>query len=207
MFGTKNRPSAMARTACPRRRHGVAAVLTLFASAGHANEIITSIRCSNSHKAKGGTPPITTPTHTEDLAACQFQCDLFSSFQACDWFIFFTDGSVHENCLLYNPEREAMEEWLDDHAIRGQPVLGCPAAAAPPTDDEEKCVTPEKNQVDAGSLDHPSAYAPMNFAVSSCSASSVSDIFVTDKGTYEECLEHCKTSWDDEAEASRTEAP
>ena len=47
----------------------------------------------------------------------------------------------------------------------------------------------------------------MNFAVAGCTTLSVSDITVTDKETYEQCLDHCLTSWNDEAEASRTEAP
>ena len=169
----------------------MAAVLTLFASAGHANEIITSSRCSNSYKGEGGKPPPTNnklhagvPGSAEALALCQLQCDTYSSFQQCDWFIYLTDGGEDEDCLLYGPEKMVMEEWLDGHNIKGQPVLGCPA----PIDDEEKCVTPEKNQVDAGSLHHP--YAPMNFAVSGCRTSSPSDIDVMNKGTYEECLEH-----------------
>ena len=58
-----------------------------------------------------------------DLAACQKQCDLYTAWDGCNWFILFHDGR-DEDCYLYGPANGVMEEWLDDHNIRGQPVLG-----------------------------------------------------------------------------------
>ena len=96
------RPSDMARTAWPRRRHGTVAVLTLFASAVHADEI-TSTRCSVSFKSGDpGTPNPTDKFHVNDVADCQFQCDLFSTFGSCSWFIYVKSGE-DENCALYGP--------------------------------------------------------------------------------------------------------
>ena len=113
------------------------------------NESITSIRCSNSYNAEGSQASDSASKFKShgNLTACQEQCDIFSSFTGCNWFILFNPGPA-EDCYLYNPSAMTMEEWLDTHNIRGQPVLGCPAQ---PIDVEEKCVTPPDNQFDAGS--------------------------------------------------------
>ena len=180
--------------------HGAAAVLTLFASAVHADEI-TSTRCSVSFKSGDpGTPNANDKFHVKDVAECQFQCDLFSSFGACSWFIYVKSG-VHENCALYGPGLESMEEWFASHNLRGQPILhDCPAEI----DDEEKCVTPPSNRnPDAGSP----PYAPMNFAVADCTPTNGGDITMYDQDTYEGCLAQCRALWNDEAEDMRTDAP
>ena len=146
----------MARSACPRRRHGAAAVLTRFASAVHADSI-DSIRCSNSYKAERD-PPVANNNLDKSFEECEFQCNLFSTMDACDWFIYYLSGPS-ENCKLYGPGQMKMETWLASIDPTGEPVKGCPATI----DEEQKCVTPEGNRYpDAG-------LPPMNFAVADCS--------------------------------------
>merc|ERR1711928_249229 len=50
--------------------------------------------------------------HVADLAECKFQCDLFNSFGACDWFIFEQTGGMDENCHLFGPGKETMADYL-----------------------------------------------------------------------------------------------
>lgn len=187
----------MARTSCPRRRHGVAAVLTLFASAGHADEHTTNIRCSNSYNRKGVNPPsATVSVHVNDLGECESNCDLFASFDQCAWFIYYTYGPS-DNCLLYGPpgpDVMTMETWLATNPVRGQPVLGCPAEI-----DEGTC--------DAGTIEE-YPYPPMKFAVAGCALTVRGDDTTNDQETYEECLEHCRDKFYNLAsDDTPTEAP
>merc|ERR1719341_1342499 len=51
--------------------------------------------------------------HTANLEECKFQCDLFASFGACDWFIYVTAG-MDENCHLFGPVPTVAT--VDNHA-------------------------------------------------------------------------------------------
>merc|ERR1712061_502375 len=50
--------------------------------------------------------------HVADLAECKFQCDLFNSFGACDWFVYEQTGGMDENCHLFGPGKEPMADYL-----------------------------------------------------------------------------------------------
>jgi hypothetical protein len=56
-----------------------------------------------------------------DLNECKLQCDLFASFGACDWFLFVEAGQ-DENCHLFGPGLETMDDYLSSCNIRGQPM-------------------------------------------------------------------------------------
>merc|ERR1719216_408364 len=56
--------------------------------------------------------------HTADFEECKFQCDLFASFGACDWFLFVTAGP-DENCHLFGPGKESMADYLSSCNLVG----------------------------------------------------------------------------------------
>merc|ERR1712233_28132 len=59
--------------------------------------------------------------HTADFEECKFQCDLFASFGACDWFLFVNSGP-DENCHLFGPGKESMADYLSSCNLQGQPT-------------------------------------------------------------------------------------
>merc|ERR1719361_1297809 len=59
--------------------------------------------------------------HVANLEECKFQCDLFASFGACDWFL-YVDAGMDENCHLFGPGLETMSDYLSSCNIRGQPT-------------------------------------------------------------------------------------
>merc|ERR1712112_52949 len=59
--------------------------------------------------------------HTADFEECKFQCDLFASFGACDWFLFVNSGP-DENCHLFGPGKESMADYLSSCNLKGQPL-------------------------------------------------------------------------------------
>merc|ERR1711868_267624 len=75
--------------------------------------------------------------HTADFAECKFQCDLFASFGACDWFLFVNSGT-DENCHLFGPGKESM----DDSSTLGGGICGmasyCPKGCVDCTS-SDKC--------------------------------------------------------------------
>merc|ERR1719507_2418804 len=60
--------------------------------------------------------------HTDNLEECIFQCDLFHSFGACDWFLYDNTDGMDENCHLFGPGREPMKDYLDSCNDRGRPT-------------------------------------------------------------------------------------
>merc|ERR1719242_1129873 len=59
--------------------------------------------------------------HVANLEECKFQCDLFNSFGACDWFL-YVEAGMDENCHLFGPGMETMNDYLSSCNIRGQPT-------------------------------------------------------------------------------------
>merc|ERR550539_1507836 len=59
--------------------------------------------------------------HVADLAECHFQCELFNSFGACDWFLYVKSGQ-DENCHLFGPGRESMGDYLTSCNEIAQPT-------------------------------------------------------------------------------------
>merc|ERR1712158_284654 len=59
--------------------------------------------------------------HVADLAECKFQCDLFHSFGACDWFLYVKSGQ-DENCHLFGPGKESMGDYLTSCNEIAQPT-------------------------------------------------------------------------------------
>merc|ERR550539_547523 len=59
--------------------------------------------------------------HVADLAECKFQCDLFNSFGACDWFLYVKSGQ-DENCHLFGPGKESMGDYLTSCNEIAQPT-------------------------------------------------------------------------------------
>jgi len=60
--------------------------------------------------------------HTANLEECIFQCDLFHSFGACDWFLYDQTDGMDENCHLFGPGREPMKDYLNSCNDRGRPT-------------------------------------------------------------------------------------
>jgi len=77
--------------------------------------------------------------HTADLEQCIFQCDLFASFGACDWFLFDQTDGGDENCHLFGPGKESLEDYISSCNLRGQPTR----------DINNQCyIDPENTEVD-----------------------------------------------------------
>merc|ERR1719400_3031165 len=53
-------------------------------------------RCADKSFKECQEPVTADMIHVADLAECKFQCDLFNSFGACDWFIFEQTGGMDE---------------------------------------------------------------------------------------------------------------
>jgi len=60
--------------------------------------------------------------HTANLEECIFQCDLFASFGACDWLLFDQTNGMDENCHLFGPGEEPMEDYINSCNLRGHPT-------------------------------------------------------------------------------------
>merc|ERR1711936_1103024 len=76
-------------------------------------------RCADKSFKECQEPVTADMIHVADLAECKFQCDLFNSFGACDWFIFEQTGGMDENCHLFGPGKEPF-------ATRPESVLTAP---------------------------------------------------------------------------------
>merc|ERR1711922_77365 len=57
--------------------------------------------------------------HVDTIDECKFQCDLFNSFGACDWFLFYQGGGMDENCHLFGPGKEGLSDFLNTCTVRG----------------------------------------------------------------------------------------
>jgi len=68
------------------------------------------------------TPNTNDNFHVNTLEECIFQCDIFHSFDACDWFRFDQTNSEDENCHLYGPQKEPMLDYLGSCDVRGKPT-------------------------------------------------------------------------------------
>jgi len=69
-------------------------------------------RCADKSFKECQEPVTADMIHVADLAECKFQCDLFNSFGACDWFIYEQTGGMDENCHLFGPGKETMADYL-----------------------------------------------------------------------------------------------
>jgi len=59
--------------------------------------------------------------HTDTLEECIMDCELFSSFNQCDYLIFHSVG-VHDNCLLFHGGI-TFEEYLHTCSTLGKPLF------------------------------------------------------------------------------------
>lgn len=60
--------------------------------------------------------------HTNNLEECILNCDLFSSFGQCEWFVFYNSGP-DENCRMFGAKvRESMDTYLGTCNVVGQPT-------------------------------------------------------------------------------------
>merc|ERR1719454_2099651 len=57
--------------------------------------------------------------HVNTIDECKFQCDLFNSFGACDWFLYYQGGGMDENCHLFGPGKEGLTDFLNTCTVRG----------------------------------------------------------------------------------------
>merc|ERR1711994_76991 len=57
--------------------------------------------------------------HTNSIDECWFQCDLFHSFDACDWFLYYGAGGMDENCHLFGPGKETMVQYVNSCNLQG----------------------------------------------------------------------------------------
>jgi len=53
---------------------------------------------------------------------CKFQCDLYASIEACDWWLFNQANGMDRNCHLFGPGRQSMPDYLSTCNIVEGPV-------------------------------------------------------------------------------------
>merc|ERR1719278_2017201 len=70
--------------------------------------------CSCSDKSFEGCdePPTGDKVHVNTWQECKAQCDLFASFQMCEWWLFNEVNGMDENCHMFNIDRESMPDYL-----------------------------------------------------------------------------------------------
>merc|ERR1711963_516615 len=88
------------------------ATVALVSSQSSCNTDDRDCRCADKSFKECQEPVTADMIHVSDLAECKFQCDLFFSFGACDWFIFEQTGGMDENCHLFGPGKETMADYL-----------------------------------------------------------------------------------------------
>merc|ERR1712215_94086 len=73
-------------------------------------------------------PPPAQELHVDSLEECIQNCDLFGSFDQCDYLMYYGDQGTDENCKLIadpngsgTPEEE-MQKYLDNCRVTGQPL-------------------------------------------------------------------------------------
>merc|ERR1712038_857095 len=57
--------------------------------------------------------------HVNSIDECKFQCDLFNSFGACDWFLYYGAQGMDENCHLFGPGKESMTDYVNSCNLQG----------------------------------------------------------------------------------------
>merc|ERR1712179_882116 len=79
----------------------------------HANCDVDNNDCSCADKAydQCAEPNPTVSIHVGDLQECILNCDLFATFQQCDWLVYYNRGP-DENCHLF-AQGETMQQYLD----------------------------------------------------------------------------------------------
>merc|ERR1712227_1131413 len=88
------------------------ATVALVSSQSSCNTDDRDCRCADKSFQDCQEPVTADMIHVADLAECKFQCDLFNSFGACDWFIYEQTGGMDENCHLFGPGKETMADYL-----------------------------------------------------------------------------------------------
>jgi len=85
--------------------------------------------CSEPHPA--------TSLHVEGIEECIANCELFHTFDQCDFLIFYTHGP-HDNCRLIKAE-ETFEEYLHSCSKYGHPLFDTDSQCY--TDSQDSCPT------------------------------------------------------------------
>merc|ERR1711915_1684 len=73
-------------------------------------------------------PPPAQELHVDSLEECIQNCDLFGSFDQCDYLMYYGDQGTDENCkLIADPNssgtsEEEMQKYLDNCRVTGQPL-------------------------------------------------------------------------------------
>jgi len=101
---------------------GLALAASLADSAYHCNPDNRDCSCADFSYKECQAPVSNDNIHVLDLEECIFQCDLFHSFGACDWFRFDQTGGEDENCHLHGPGNEPMLDYLSSCNKRGRPT-------------------------------------------------------------------------------------
>merc|ERR1712004_696140 len=96
--------------------------LALVDSAYHCNPDNRDCSCADFSYNECQAPVSNDNIHVLNLEECIFQCDLFHSFGACDWFRFDQTGGEDENCHLHGPGNEPMPDYLSSCNMRGRPT-------------------------------------------------------------------------------------
>merc|ERR1719209_498973 len=70
--------------------------------------------CTCADKAFGecDEPAAQDSVHVNTWQECKAQCDLFASFQMCEWWLFNEVNGMDENCHMFNIDRESMPDYL-----------------------------------------------------------------------------------------------
>merc|ERR1719206_702901 len=92
------------------------ATVALVSSQSSCNTDDRDCRCADKSFQDCQEPVTADMIHVADLAECKFQCDLFNSFGACDWFVYEQTGGMDENCHLFGPGKETMADYLSRYA-------------------------------------------------------------------------------------------
>merc|ERR1712107_696943 len=87
------------------------ATVALVSSQSSCNTDDRDCKCADKLFQDCQEPVTADMIHVADLAECKFQCDLFNSFGACDWFVYEQTGGMDENCHLFGPGKESMTDY------------------------------------------------------------------------------------------------
>merc|ERR1711962_500806 len=101
---------------------GLALAASLADSAYHCNPDNRDCSCADFSYKECQAPVSNDNIHVLNLEECIFQCDLFHSFGACDWFRYDQTGGEDENCHLHGPGNEPMLDYLSSCNKRGRPT-------------------------------------------------------------------------------------
>lgn len=99
-----------------------ALIISQVESLWPCNPVNRDCTCSDFSYLDCIEPVSDTKIHTPDLEQCIFQCDLFASFGSCDWLLFDQTDGMDENCHLFGPGKESMEDYISSCNVRGHPT-------------------------------------------------------------------------------------